>query len=280
MRLPVASGERARHTAAVKTPHPFLIGLEPTVHIAHRGGALLYPENTIEAFRQATGRHGTDIIETDVQITADGEVVIFHDDTLERCTNGKGPIRAMRYADLVELDAGWHHPEYRGAGLRVPRLSEVLAEFPEMRFNIDLKRPGHVDAFADALRADAHRVCVGSELDDVAEALLDVLPDACHFYPRVALTDLVMAAKSGLPLPDEDRFDVLDMPLEYGGMRLVDAAFIKVVTGAGKWVNVWTIDDPADMRQLIADGVGGIMTDRPDLLREVLDQGSPAPDVL
>lgn len=258
----------------MKTRHPFLVGLEPTLHIAHRGGAALYPENTIEAFRLCLERHGTDLVETDVQVTADGELVVFHDDTLERCTDGSGPIRACRYADLEKLDAGWHHPEFRGRGVRVPRLSDVLSELPDLRFNIELKRPGRVDAFADIVRAEQHRVCVGSELDDVAEALLDALPDACHFYPRVALTDFVTAAKSGLPLPEDGRFAVLDMPLTYGAMRLVDAAFLKVAEAAGKWVNVWTIDEPDEMRRLAMDGVGGIMTDRPDLLREVLDAQS------
>ncbi len=248
----------------------FLSGLHPTLHIAHRGGALLYPENTIEAFRAALDVHRTDLIETDVQLTADGEVVVFHDDTVERCTDGEGPVRSFRYADLERLDAGWHHPEYRGTGCRVPRLREVLEAFPDQRFNIEVKRPGYVDAFADIVRTHQHRLCVGSELDDVAEALLHVLPDACHFYPRTALIDLVTRARSGLPLPAEDRFQVLDMPLVYSGMRLVDAPFLEAIREAGKWVNVWTVDDPAEMRQLVVDGVGGIMTDRPDLLRDVL----------
>ncbi len=250
--------------------HPFLRGLEPTLHIAHRGGAQLYPENTLEAFRAAVERHQTDLVETDVQITADGEVVVFHDDTLERCTDGAGPIRAIRYADLAKLDAGFHHPAFRGQGVRVPRLSEVLEAFPGLRFNIEVKGPGYVDAFAAVVRGELHRLCVGSELDDVGEALLDVLPEACHFYPRGPLTELVMAAKMGLPLPADDRFAVLDMPLYYQGMRLMDGPFLEAMRAAGKWVNVWTVDDPDEMRRLVADGVGGIMTDRPDLLREVL----------
>lgn len=234
----------------------FLSSLVPTLHIAHRGGAALYPENTVEAFRAAVDLHRTDMIETDVQVSADGELMVFHDDTLDRCTDGSGPIRAVRCADLETLG--------------ISRLVDVLAEFPELRFNIELKRPGYVDAFADVVRPELHRLCVGSELDDVAEALLDVLPEACHFYPRVALTELVTYARSGLPLPEDPRFQVLDMPLMYGGMRLVDAPFLEAMRNAGKWVNVWTIDDPAEMRRLIDDGVGGIMTDRPDLLREVL----------
>jgi len=252
--------------------HPYLRDLRAPLHIAHRGGASLYPENTLEAFRLAVERHRTDAVETDVQISADGEVVVFHDDTLQRCTNGEGPVRAFTYAQLAELDAGWHHPEFRGQGVRIPRLADVLAALPDLRFNIELKGPGYVDAFADVVRDELHRLCIGSALDDVGEALLHVLPDACHFYPRGPLTDLLMSARIGLPLPEDERFSVVDMPLHYQGLRLADAALLEKLRAAGKWVNVWTVDDPGDMRQLVADGVGGVMTDRPDLLREVLDE--------
>ena len=107
--------------------------------------------------------------------------------------------------------------------------------------------------------------------DALAGRLYEALPDACHFYPRDALTAFVLTARQGERPPSDPRFLVLDMPLEYAGMRLIDPAFVQQVERAGKWVNVWTIDDVQEMRRLRSEGVGGIMTDRPDLLRDVLD---------
>ena len=263
-------------------PPAFLRGLRPTLHIAHRGGALLAPENTLVAFRQAVERYRTDMLELDVHLSRDGELVVAHDPTLERCTDGEGPLAERTLAELQQLDAGYHFsPDggrsfpFRGQGVRLPSLREVLRAFPSLRLNVEAKPdvPGIEDALAGLLREEqaVERVCVGSELDAVAERLVRTLPDACHFYPRDALTALVLALKSGEPPPDAPQFHVLDMPLYFGEVRLVDVPFLQAAAALGKWVNVWTVDDPEEMRQLVAERVGGVMTDRPDLLRSVLD---------
>lgn len=262
--------------------HPFFEGLTPTLHIAHRGGALLYPENTLFAFEQAVTRHHTQMIETDVQLTRDGVVVVAHDDTVDRCTDGHGDVRDLTFADLQKLDAGYRFtPDggktfpYRGQGIRISTLEEALARFPKLRFNIEVKRPlpGFEAAFAKVLqKADAlDRVCIGAMEDALGARLYSALPDACHFYPKDALTAFVLQVRSGEAPPMDPRYLVLDMPLEYAGMRLIDAEFVKVVEREKKWVNVWTVDDPKEMRQLVSERVGGIMTDRPDVLRDVLD---------
>lgn len=256
--------------------HPFFQGLAPTVLIAHRGGALCYPENTLFAF-QAAAALGAQVIETDVHLSADGEVMVWHDDTLDRCSDASGPISALTAAQLAALDAGYRFtPDdgagwpFRGKGIGVSRLADVLAAMPTMRFNIDLKpaEPALVPAFVEVLRRAGaiDRVCMGSEHDGIGEALQQALPDACHFFPRDALTGWVMAALSGRPLPLDDRWAVLAMPLEYGGLRLITPALVAAARQDARWINVWTIDDPTEMVDLIALGVGGIMTDRPDLL--------------
>jgi glycerophosphoryl diester phosphodiesterase len=259
--------------------HPFFRGLRPTLHIAHRGGAALAPENTMAAFRDAVDLWHTDMLEIDVQRTADGELVVFHDDTVDRCTDGTGPVAALSLAELAQLDAGYRCEAgggfpFRGQGVRVPTLREVLRAFPGLRMNIELKRPGYEQAFADLLREEGalERVCIGSELDEVGERLAALLPEACHFYPREKLTAIVMALKMGAEPPADDRFLVLDMPLWFQDLRLVDADFLRAAAAHGRWVNVWTVDDEAEMRQLVREGVGGVMTDRPDLLRRVLDE--------
>jgi glycerophosphoryl diester phosphodiesterase len=262
--------------------HPFFRGLSPTLHIAHRGGSLLAPENTLPAFHQAVERYDTQMLETDVHLSRDGELVVAHDPTLERCTDGAGALAALTLAELRRLDAGHHfspdggrtHP-FRGQGTRLSTLGEVLRAFPALRFNIEVKPdvPGIEDALAAVLREEGAvgRVCVGSEQDVVGERLVRALPDACHFYPREALTAFVLCVRSGEPPPQEERYSVLDMPLYFGGVRLVDEAFLGEARARDKWVNVWTVDEPLEMQQLVAEGVGGIMTDRPDLLRQVLD---------
>lgn len=265
----------------------FLDGLKPTLHIAHRGGALLAPENTLEAFQRAVHTHRTDMLELDVHLSRDGEVIVAHDDTLERCTDGEGPLAALTLAQLRKLDAGHRFtPDegrtfpFRGQGVRLPTLREVLRAFPTLRINVELKPdvPGAEAVLARLLTEEAAlgRVCLGSEQDVIAERLHEELPDACHFYPRDALAAFVLALKAGEAPPEDARFSVLDMPLYFGEVRLVDDALLKAAAERGKWINVWTVDDPAEMDRLIQEGIGGIMTDRPDLLRQRMDaSGKP-----
>ncbi len=266
----------------------FLQALKPTLHIAHRGGALVAPENTLHAFRMAAERYRTQMLELDVHLTRDGEVVVAHDPTLERCTNGSGPLAALTLAELRRLDAGFHFtPDggrtfpFRGQGVRIPTLREVLRAFPGMHINLEMKpeTPGTEDVLHQVLREEQALglVCMGSEHDSVAERLAARMPDACHFYPRDALIAYVLAVRAGEAPPVDPRYTVIDMPLYFGEMRLVDEDFLRAAVRHGKWVNVWTVDDPDEMRRLVSLGVGGIMTDRPDLLRQILDAASPAP---
>ncbi|WNG59434.1 glycerophosphodiester phosphodiesterase [Archangium gephyra] len=263
--------------------HPYFRGLTPTLHISHRGGSLLAPENTLPAFRMAVDRYHTQMLETDVHLTRDGELVVFHDDTLERCTNGEGPLAAHTLAELRRLDAGYHFtPDggrtfpFRGQGVQLSTLRELLRAFRGLRINIEVKPdvPGIEDVFFQVLREEGalEHVCIGSEQDAVGERLARVMPDACHFYPRDALTAFVLSVRAGEQPPDERRYTVLDMPLYFGDVRLVDEALLRAVDAHEKWCNVWTVDEPEEMRRLVAEGIGGIMTDRPDLLRRVLDE--------
>jgi glycerophosphoryl diester phosphodiesterase len=272
----------------------FLEGLRPTLHIAHRGGSLVAPENTLEAFRLACERYRTDVLELDVHLTRDGTLVVAHDPDVDRCTDGAGPIAAMSFEELRRLDAGHRFtrltPEgaatfpFRGRGVRIPTLREVLEACPAVRVNLELKpeADGAELRLVEELRSldggrALDRVCLGSADDAVGARLHRAAPDACHFFPEHALTKLVMALKSGAtpaslgPLAEDDRYSVLDMPATFQGYPLIDRAFLDAAAELGKWVNVWTIDERAEMQALAELGVGGIMTDRPDVLREVLD---------
>ena len=263
----------------------YLEGLSPTLLIAHRGGAGLAPENTLTAFQQAVSRFGADMLELDVQRAADGELMVWHDPTLERCTDGTGAVAALTSQELMGLDAGYRFsPDggrtfpFRGQGVRLCTLRELLRTLPSVRLNVELKpeSAGAEEALVQLLRTEGalERVCLGSESDTVGARLFELAPDACHFYPREALSALVLSLRMGQPPPEEPRYWVLDMPYRLGDMELVDAPFLEATTGLGRWVNVWTVDEEADMRGLVDLRVGGIMTDRPDVLRAVL--GPPA----
>lgn len=261
--------------------HAFLRGLEPTLHIAHRGGAAVAPENTVAAFDLAVGEYGTDMLEIDVQTTRDGVIVVCHDDDLARTTGVAGRIAEMAYDEVERLDAafsfsadgGQTHP-FRGQGVTVPTFEEVLRRYPEMRFNVEVKagQPDLSRAFAEVVRraGAVDRVCCGSEADVLAAALLEALPEGCHFYPRLAATAFVVAARTGMA-PDPSPYQVLDLPASVGAAPVVDAALVDAAGEAGRWLNVWTVDERPEMEALLALGVGGIMTDRPDVLRAVLD---------
>jgi glycerophosphoryl diester phosphodiesterase len=261
-------------------------GKQPTLHIAHRGGALVAPENTLAAFRQAVESWKTDMLELDVHFSRDGVAWVSHDPTVDRCTDGQGAIADLSTRELEALDAGARFTSdgttfpFRGQGIRLPRLAQVCEQFKDVLLNIDLKvdRPGAAQALRDELvKAGAvARVCWGAEWDRVAEQLSALLPDACLFYPRDALTAFVMSVRMGEAPPVDKRFHVLDMPLEFEGVRLIDDALLTAAREAGKWTNVWTVDDQAQMRELVSLGVGGIMTDRPDHLRAVLAQAASA----
>jgi glycerophosphoryl diester phosphodiesterase len=263
--------------------HPFLSGLRAPLHISHRGGAKRYPENTLYAFERAVREHRTDMLELDVHASRDGVLVVAHDATLDRCTDGAGPIKEHSWAELSKLDAAFHFTPHggagtplRGKGIGLPRLSDVLAAFPGLRINVELKDAFALAPFVDLVREtrELDRLCIGSEDDALAEELVRALPAACHFYPANALATFVFAVKSGEAPPDDPNYAVLDMPYEWEGAVVFDAELARAAAARGKWVNVWTVDDPAKMRAAIMAGVGGIMTDVPDVLREVLDHTS------
>ena len=260
---------------------PVFAGLEPTLNIAHRGGAGLYPENTLAAFVAAVSEHGCPMLETDVQLTADNEVVVFHDAALHRTTDGDGPIADWTLKALRGLDASARFvaaddvaDPFRGHGLGIPTLREALRALPETRFNIEVKSPDPklVDATVEVLREEGAvgRVVVGSEHDALAERLVHAYPEGSHFFPRDRLFAWVMAVVGGQPPPAPGPYSVIAMPAIYQGVPLVTPTLIAEARRAAVWLNVWTIDEEKDMRWLMDLGVGGIMTDRPDRLAALL----------
>jgi glycerophosphoryl diester phosphodiesterase len=249
--------------------------------VAHRGGSLLAPENTFVAFDRAL-ELGADAVETDVHLTRDGVVVVFHDDETGRLTGVVGTIEERTLAEVHALDAafgfspdGGRSFPYRGLGVRVPTLAETLARYPSLRWSVDAKSedPALADAIVAVVRSAraVERVCLGSFFDAQAVRLGALLPEVARFLPQHAATCHVMAAKAGQPATGcPSGYDLASLPHRLDGMTVVDRAVVEHFHRLGIPVHVWTVDEEADMRSLLALGVDGLVTDRPDLAAEVL----------
>lgn len=259
---------------------PFLALPRPWL-IAHRGGAALAPENTFAAFDRAVAL-GAVCLELDVRLTADGAVVVFHDEGTARITGQAGSVETRTLTELGALDAGFSFSAdggrsfpFRGRGLRIPRLDELLVRHPRMRLNIEAKAgdPALARALVEAIRraGAVDRVCVGSEDDRQGERLRRLLPEACHFLPRGPARRHVLSALAGVgDLLCPRGWDCAEIPLRAGPLPVAAARVIRRLQGRGLAVFVWTVDAEADMARLLDAGVDGVMTDRPDRLAELL----------
>jgi glycerophosphoryl diester phosphodiesterase len=255
----------------VARPHPALSFGRPQV-FAHRGGAALRPENTLLAFDHGLSL-GADGLELDVHLSRDGVVVVHHDVTLERTTNGRGPIASLTADELARLDAGWHFEGFRGAAGGVPALRDVLRRYPAALFIIELKVNDPVLAHRtiDEVRAAGalDRVAVGSFGTRVLRAARRyeprILTGASREETRLALYRSWIRWR--VRRPANDAFQV---PEVSGATRVVSPRFVRYAHAAGVAVQVWTVNETADMERLLDWGVDGLISDRPDRAVEVV----------
>jgi glycerophosphoryl diester phosphodiesterase len=245
---------------------------------AHRGGAALRPENTVLAFDHGLAL-GADGLEFDVHLSRDGVVVVQHDTTLERTTNGTGPITAQTADELARLDAGYHFPGFRGQAGGIPRLTDVLSRYRDARFIIELKvnAPELAHKTIDAVRAaDAvERTSLGSFGTRVLRAARAYEPrirtGASREETRLALY------RSWVRWPvRHPRYQEFQVPEFAGTTRVVSPRFVRYAQAAGVRVAVWTVNEEADMRRLLSWGVDGLISDRPDVAVTVTRSAGPA----
>ena len=257
---------------------PYLTHEHP-LRFAHRGSRVLWPENTMTAFQGAVDL-GYRYLETDVHASRDRRVIVFHDDRLERLTDGRGKVWEHDWDQLRRLDAAHHFGEadgcpLRGTGIGIPLLEEVLTAFPQALLNIDLKQASIARLLADEVRrlGAGDRVLIGSFHDRRIRRFRTATGGkvATSAGPREVAFALAAAALGrGAP----GAADALQIPRRLARRRLVESAH-----RSGKQVHVWTVNDSAEMRLLLALGVDGIVTDRPDLLNEVVfGEGASGPD--
>jgi glycerophosphoryl diester phosphodiesterase len=239
------------------------------IAMAHRGGAL-HPglhglENTLHAFRHAAAL-GYRYLETDVHVTRDGHLVAFHDDVLDRMTDQPGVLSDVLAEDLARARIGGAHA--------VPLMAELLEELPECRFNIDLKAPGSAAPLVEMIdrTGSHHRICVGSfssrNLAEFRRLTQGRVPTSAG--PREVAWFLAASWPRTAGLVRHPRFAALQIPHRHRGLRLVTRSLVRRAHAAGVHVHVWTVDDPAEMEELIDLGVDGLITDRTDLLKDVL----------
>lgn len=247
--------------------------------IAHRGSRYLWPENTMEAFSGAISM-GFRHVETDLHQTSDGVLVLVHDDTVDRTTDATGRVSDYTFAELSQLDAGYRHGparthQFRGKGIRIPSLEELLTTFPEIGVVVDLKTVGLAEPLSALLdRLDAHdRLIVGS-FDD--RRLVEFRESTSGRVATSSGTGLSRSWYVGSRIGRAPRGDAraLQLPRTRRGLTVVDRRLVESAHRHGVLVHVWTINDPAEMHQLLDLGVDGLVTDRPDLLKSVLiDRG-------
>ncbi len=256
-----------------RTGFPFLDeGLDhpgAVLAFAHRGGAF-HPEiegleNTMAAFQHAVDL-GYTHLETDVHATRDGALLAFHDTVLDRVTEQEGPVAELEYAEVAEALIGGRE--------QIPTMASLFEQFPEARFNIDLKSEAAVEPLVALVEATAahDRVCVGSfswrrmrrfrALAGARVATAATPFDVVAFRALPAVARSVVLARS--------RAAALQVPHRRGPLTVVTPGLVARAHALGKHVHVWTVDDPTEMRQLLDLGVDGLMTDRTDVLREVL----------
>lgn len=255
-----------------------LLSLDVPVVIAHRGGSKLRPENTMAAFAHAV-ELGVDAIECDVHLSQDGEVVVIHDDTLERTTDGRGRVSALTARDLAQVDAAasFHGLDgvaaFRGQGIGVPRLIDVLEQFPSLPFVIEIKgdRPADADPVVQVIRRtnSAARVVVGGFSHDVLTAVR-------RQAPEIATSASSPEARSALRrswcwlAPRQTGCQLFQLPLVLRGRRILTRRLVACARRAGLPVQVWVVDREAEMQMILDWGVTGLITDRPDIALSVL----------
>jgi glycerophosphoryl diester phosphodiesterase len=240
--------------------------------IAHRGGGALAPENSLAAFSLACAL-GLRYLETDVRVTCDGELVCFHDDTLQRVTSATGLVRLRSLDALGALRINGVEP--------IPRFDEALDLFPDQCFSVDLKDQEGIAPLVKSLRRKgvADRVCIAGAWDGWLAQVRNEVPEVATALGWRSLSTLMLCAQTGVRPPKAlATAPFAHVPVKLGKIPIFMERLVAMSHELGVQVVTWTVDEPVVMRRLLDAGVDAIITDRPDVLREVLvsrDQWAP-----
>jgi glycerophosphoryl diester phosphodiesterase len=253
--------------------------------IAHQGGDGIRPGDTLVAYEHAV-QIGADVLEMDAHITKDGQVVLMHDERVDRTTDGTGLIEDHTLAELKQLDAAYQWSNdggktfpYRGQGIQVTTLAELFQKFPDMRYVIEIKLTENpIDIpLCDLIRKHnmQDKVVIASFHDEAMEKFRTTCPEVATSASRGEVTKFVLLGKiflSGLITPQYESIQPPYDSSESMNIPIMTRRFIREAHARNLAVEPWTVDDPELMKQYIAWGVDGIMTDRPDLMIGVLKE--------
>ena len=262
-------------------PPSWKIPLDPPILGAHRGGGALFPENTLEAFTSSHERFGCRFMEIDTHATRDGVPVVIHDPTVDRTTDGAGPVSAHSLEELKRLDAGFRFRDpggvaWAGRGIRIPTLDEVLHALPDSVISIEVKQddPPIEAAVVETVRRAGmeKRVLLGSSRHGTFLRIQALAPEIPSFFSYRSSIAFFLAAWTGLARWYRPPHNALMIPPVFGPLNLITPSLVRTAHRLGLPVIVWTINDPAEMERLLRMGVDGIITDRPDLLAAVLTE--------
>jgi glycerophosphoryl diester phosphodiesterase len=262
-----------------KSMSTFFAGQKPRL-FAHRGASGETPENTLVAFQRAV-ELGMTYAELDVHASRDGVVVVCHDATLERTTNGHGHIREFSLTELQRLDAGYHFSTdggetfpFRGAEVKIPALVEVLENFPTLHLTIEIKQ---IDPPIEKLVVSAVRSCgreeqviLASEHDVVLARVRALAPEIATSSSYGEVLEFIQRVEANRLSAYRPPGQALQIPPEFQGTQLVTAQTVVAAHALNCEMHVWTIDDHDEMERLLDLGVDGIMSNFPDRLLEVV----------
>lgn len=245
--------------------------------IAHGNGRALLPGNTLEAGVHALST-GADILEMDIHLTADNHLVVRHDDIIDTTTNGSGAIAEMTLAEIQQYDVGFHEVDYPGlvapSGIMVPTLESLFQKMPSSYYIIELK-PEETDP-ADQLcllieqYGLQEQVLVGSFHTSVLEYFRDTCPEVPTSLGQSEVIVMVVMSTLGLGHLHSPPGISVQLPLSYFGIKILSPEILAAAHQMNLRVDIWTVNDQAIMRELIDMGVDGVITDRPDLLRQLV----------
>lgn len=277
--IPVLAWAQSLHPAHLKTSEkpffrkPFLLG-------AHRGGAGVWPESTLVAFTHAAKDWPNALLETDARMTSDGYVVLCHDATVDRTTNGTGPIASKTLAQVQALDAGYRFTRdggktfpYRGKGVKIPTLAEVLSALPHSRFLVEMKdQPGIADPTIKVLKQTnaEDRVLLASFNPKLMERAEALAPRVACCYDFTNGMQLLKRLQNGTLSTYTPTADVLSIDPAMLKQYNLTPKMLQEIRKKGIRLQFYTIDKEAEMRKLLAEGVDSILSDRPDLLAKVI----------
>lgn len=260
----------------------YFTGPHPRV-IAHRGSSGTRPENTLPAFEQAVVDRA-DILETDVHMTTDGQLVAIHDCTVDRTTDGTGNVHEMPYAQLRQLDAGYRFTSdngqtfpYRRRGIYLPRLEELLQNFPHKPFTVEVKDecPEMMARLVDLLnkygRIREGSVLVLANRAKMMRLLRKLAPEALTGYARSEVFRFMAGALFHLPFMGTATADALYFVDRESWFTMSTPSVVRAAHRLGQEVHCWTVNNEKRAEQLLEMGVDGLVTDYPAVMRKVVD---------